>query len=490
MPRSRMPPWYASLQRLSPLILVSLIAVLLMTLAVAALSEVSARRAQESNARIGQVLLRLEALSDLRGLMVDAETGQRGYLLTRDPAYLEPFSFAAQALPEALVRLRALSAGAPQVEEALTRASALMAEQLTAVSNVVRAYDESGDRAAAVALMQSDDGRRVTDSLRAELATLDALTRAELDGLQSDRIAAARWSRARLLVMTLLSLGLLLMLTRQFAASALRQERRRFAAEHEAKALERLVAARTRELSQLSTHLQEIAEKEKSELTHDLHDELGGLITAAKMDLSWLQGRLDEPVIQQRLVQLGKALDEAMDVKRRVVGDLRPSLLDHFGLATALRAYLDAACRKATLQCELHLDAELDTLVPKDTAIALFRVVQEAFTNVVRHAGANTVHVELRCEPARYFLSIRDDGCGFDSTSPAFRWSHGVTGMRHRIRALGGAFFIDSAPGQGTHLRAEVPRDADHMRAADTHLERASATSALSSAMSRILSRK
>src|ERR1700681_328832 len=115
---------------------------------------------------------------------------------------------------------------------------------------------------------------------------------------------------------------------------------------------EKLLEVRTRELSELSTHLQNFAEKEKSELARNLHNELGGLLTAAKMDLSWLQARPDQPLSAQRLAQLGDALDEAMNVKRRVVEHLRPSLLDHFGLATALRAHVDATCARANLKIE------------------------------------------------------------------------------------------------------------------------------------------
>jgi signal transduction histidine kinase len=482
-------PWYSTLRLLPPLIWIPVIAVLLMSLAIAAMSELSARRAHSNNARISQVLLRLGALADIRTLIVDAETGQRGYLLTGEPVFLEPFTQAARGMPDSMARLRELSAASGQVEEALDRASVLMAERLTGLSNIVRAYETSGTEAA-LALMKSAEDRRVMDSLRAELATLDALTRAELDTLQSERLAAARWSRARLLVMTLVSLGLLVMLTRQFAIAALRQERRRSAAEHEARKLELLVAARTSELSRLSTHLQDYAEKEKSELAHDLHDELGGLLTAAKMDLSWLEGRLSEAAVQQRLTQLGRALDEAMDVKRRVVEDLRPSLLDHFGLATALRAYLDASCRKCTISCELVIDDSLDAAVPKEAAIALFRVAQEAFTNVVRHAAARKIRVELAGDADQFLLSIEDDGCGFDVTSPAVRASHGILGMRHRIGALNGRFFLDSAAGRGTRLRVEIPRDDAQPRAEDIHLERASATSGFSSEMSRILSRK
>lgn len=226
--------------------------------------------------------------------------------------------------------------------------------------------------------------------------------------------------------------------------------------ERHAKDLESLVEARTRELSALSTHLQELSEKEKSELARNLHDELGGLLTAAKMDLSWLQSRVTDPALQERLAQLGAVLDEAMDLKRRVVEDLRPSLLDHFGLPTALRAYADSACLKAGLRAVLVLPED-SAPMRRDIAIALFRIVQEGITNIIRHAGAQSVALRLALEGDLCQISLSDDGCGFDAAEPKFRWSHGITGMRQRVRALGGQFEIESAPGAGTTLRVSIP---------------------------------
>ncbi|HUN77020.1 MAG TPA: sensor histidine kinase [Steroidobacteraceae bacterium] len=211
------------------------------------------------------------------------------------------------------------------------------------------------------------------------------------------------------------------------------------------------------ELSALSTHLQELAEKEKSVLARNLHDQLGGLLTAAKMDASWLQGRVgDDPAVQQRLQQLGNVLDEAMDVKRRVVEELRPSLLDHFGLPTALRAYLESVSAKSGLVCEMTIAEEAD--VPSDAAIGLFRVAQEAMTNVLRHASARCVCVTLACDQHGYSLRVADDGRGIDLASGDFRRSHGLTGMRHRVRALGGELALHSTPGRGTILEVEIPR--------------------------------
>jgi signal transduction histidine kinase len=220
--------------------------------------------------------------------------------------------------------------------------------------------------------------------------------------------------------------------------------------------IDRLVEARTRELSALSSHLQNLAEKEKSQLARTLHDELGGLLTAAKMDLSWLQSRVDAPAHQERLAQLGSVLDEAMGLKRRVVEDLRPSLLDHFGLATALRAYVDSSCAKANVQTDIRLPEDGDP-IPKDIAITLFRIVQEGVNNIVRHASAKHVTLEVTTTGDEYTITLKDDGRGFHLNSERNGWPHGIMGMQHRVRALGGRFSLESAPGHGTTLRVVVP---------------------------------
>jgi signal transduction histidine kinase len=215
------------------------------------------------------------------------------------------------------------------------------------------------------------------------------------------------------------------------------------------------VEDRTRELSALSNHLQALSEREKSELARKLHDELGGLLTAAKMDLSWLQARLEGAAIQERLAQLGSVLDEAMDLKRRVVEELRPSLLDHFGLPTALRTYVESTCAKAGLTPVIVM---IDCVsMSKDAAIALFRIVQGGLVNIIRHAKAKTVKLELSGDERHCVMTLTDDGHGFDSNSPQFRWSHGLMGMRQRADSLGGRLDIESRVGAGTRLRVEIP---------------------------------
>jgi signal transduction histidine kinase len=259
------------------------------------------------------------------------------------------------------------------------------------------------------------------------------------------------------IAMTLVSLLLLAATTALLMTDAAHRERERLAAERQGAEFEKLLELRTRELSELSTHLQELAEQEKSELARHLHDELGGLLTAAKMDLSWMQSRLSEAPYGARLSQLGTVLDEAMDLKRRVVEQLRPSLLDHFGLPTALRAHVESVCTKASLQYEVTMSDDADT-IPKECAIALFRVIQEGLTNIVRHANARQVRLALTSDDKRFLILLIDDGSGMQLNDARFRWSHGLAGMRQRVQALGGQFAIESSPSEGTTLRIEVPK--------------------------------
>jgi signal transduction histidine kinase len=259
------------------------------------------------------------------------------------------------------------------------------------------------------------------------------------------------------IAMALVSLTLLFATTGLLMADAARRERERVAAARQGAEFEKLLELRTRELSELSTHLQELAEKEKSELARNLHDELGGLLTAAKMDLSWMQSRLSEVPYGARLTQLGTVLDDAMDLKRRVVEQLRPSLLDHFGLPTALRAHVESVCAQASLQYEVTMSDDAET-IPKECAIALFRVIQEGLTNIVRHENARHVRLALTSDDKRFLILLIDDGSGMKLDDARFRWSHGLAGMRQRVQALGGQFAIESSPAAGTTLRIEVPK--------------------------------
>ena len=223
------------------------------------------------------------------------------------------------------------------------------------------------------------------------------------------------------------------------------------------RALVKRLAAENASLASLSDFLQTHTEREKASLARELHDSLGGILTPAKMDLAWLEARLgNDPQFQERLKRLGALIDEGIDLKRRIIEKLRPSLLDHLGLASALQWYVDDACRAAKLDCKMRISDRLERLAP-DLEIALFRVVQESLANVVKHAQAKTVDFWLDRSEKGLHLTIADDGVGIEDLPRARGLSHGLAGIAHRVRSMSGTFDVVSAPGGGTKVEIYVP---------------------------------
>jgi signal transduction histidine kinase len=212
------------------------------------------------------------------------------------------------------------------------------------------------------------------------------------------------------------------------------------------------------ETSALSAFLQTSAEREKASLARELHDELGGILTPAKMDLAWLQARLgSNPEYAERMRRLGLLIDQGIDLKRRVIERLRPSLLDHLGLAAAIQWYTEEVCRDSGLECDIRVAPTFERL-PADLEIAFYRLVQDSLSNVVRHAQAKKVTVSLQRTQDALALEVSDDGIGIGDLAAARRLSYGMSSMRQRVRAMGGSFEVTSTPGQGTRVRALVPR--------------------------------
>jgi signal transduction histidine kinase len=222
--------------------------------------------------------------------------------------------------------------------------------------------------------------------------------------------------------------------------------------------LEHQVAERTRELTALSTHLQGVSELEKSALSRELHDELGGLLVAARMDLSWLQQRLptSDPAIEQRFKRIHEYLSAGVDLKRRVVEELRPTLLDNMGLFTALRWQFKESCRRNGLQCTEAIP-EVELKFDPDAAIGVFRIAQEALMNILKHADARSADLTIDVQESSFTLRISDDGKGIVVDRLRNLTSHGLASMKHRVAALGGAWDVRIRPTGGTVVTARIP---------------------------------
>jgi signal transduction histidine kinase len=222
-------------------------------------------------------------------------------------------------------------------------------------------------------------------------------------------------------------------------------------------ALVALQLADSAALDSLSSFLQAGGERDKAALARELHDSLGGILTPAKMDVAWLEGRLgNHAEYGTRMKRLSALIDQGIDLKRRIIENLRPSLLDHLGLASALQWHIAEACRAADIHCRVHIGDTLERM-PPDVEIALYRVVQEGLANVTRHAGAGSVEVTLERVEGGLRLSILDNGVGMADVERSRRGAHGLEGMSHRVRSLGGTLEVHSAPDKGTRVEAFIP---------------------------------
>jgi signal transduction histidine kinase len=223
--------------------------------------------------------------------------------------------------------------------------------------------------------------------------------------------------------------------------------------------LQREILLRTGELTNLAKYLQTIREDEKSNLARELHDELGALLTAAKLDIARLKRSLGElsPDAQARMNHLGATINAGIGLKRRIIEDLRPSSLSNLGLLAALEIQVQEFEERSGLQIVADLQA---VTVPAQADIVIYRFVQEALTNIVKHAKATQVAVTLKEVDKQVYLAVIDNGVGMAQAQAKKQSVHGLLGMRYRIEALSGRMSVSpSLFGKGLRLEAWLPID-------------------------------
>ena len=218
-----------------------------------------------------------------------------------------------------------------------------------------------------------------------------------------------------------------------------------------------------RDLQRLSTELINAQEDERRRLSRELHDEMGQALTMMSINLAAIEKELPSelaPTIRERLAETTSLADQTLDQIRELSLDLRPSTLDELGLVPTLRWYVNRYTRRLNIEVELEAIDFEERLTP-EMETAVYRVVQEALTNVARHAQASRVHVRLERKESAVVAFINDNGKGFDAEkitgSEAPEHGVGLLGIRERVSSLGGSFSIQSGPGQGTRLTIEIP---------------------------------
>ena len=393
---------------------------------------------------------RLRGIAELTYASMDVESAQRGYLLTGDRKYIEPYE---QGRKTALERADDLidrydkteAQEVPVLKAVRTRLEIKFDE----TDQTIRMMAEGKPRDA-LATVKTDTGLYYMREIRDEL---EGLRGREVERLNATLVA---WNNG-LRVNTYINLAttvftvVLLMLVGLLST---REIRRRAAA---ADKLRGLVEQATVELRELSAHMLRIGEFEKSSLARELHDELGGLLVTMRMDLSNLRRRVSLPDAdaEARWRRLDGALAAGVELKRRVIEDLRPTLLDNLGLVAALRWQAEQRCSQGRLALDLDLPDE-EPVLSGDASIAIFRCVQEILSNVLKHAQATRVKLSLRARD-HLFVIVEDDGVGLPEGATQRAGSHGLKQMVFRMQAVGGVFYTEPVAPHGTRTGLTIP---------------------------------
>jgi signal transduction histidine kinase len=393
-------------------------------------------------------------IQELSRSIVDAEAGQRGYLLTRRDEYLEPYRQALGRIDTSYALLNAHFGTEAEPREILTRLHALTDTKLSELALTMRLLDE-GRTQTSKAILLTDIGKEKMDAIRDVSAELLAYQTRVATASRTTLYHTLLLGRIGVALVSALSLIALFFYLRQSQALKDQELALQKVVQVERDRLEQEVHQRTAELRELAHHLQTAREDERHRLARNLHDDLGSLLTSAKLDAARIKPRLagTPPETQELLAHLVGTLNSGIALGRSIIEDLRPSALSNLGLVATLeilaREYADTS--EAKLHCTLA-----QVQLKASTELMVYRLVQEAITNIRKYAKARNVWVELVAQQDLVEISVRDDGVGFNAALKASS-GYGLVGMRFRVEAEGGSLYIVSTPGKGTHIRATLP---------------------------------
>jgi signal transduction histidine kinase len=211
------------------------------------------------------------------------------------------------------------------------------------------------------------------------------------------------------------------------------------------------------QLKALTGHLQFVREEERTRIAREVHDELGQSLTALKLDLSWLLGRLPhERSLQKKIKEMSGQVDETIHAVRRIATELRPGVLDSLGLSAAIEWQTMDFQERTGIKCDVTIDLK-EAIRDKEFSTACFRILQETLTNVIRHSDATQVEVRLAQVDKEIILTVRDNGRGISEKDVVHPRSIGLIGMRERVARVGGEVFFFGLPGRGTTVTMRVP---------------------------------
>ena len=403
-------------------------------------------------------------LHELKIDLLQAESAQRGYLLTSRDAYVAPFNLAIKQARNHLKTSEALLDESQIAENKssnldLLKAISASVEAKSAEMMLVVKLVEHNKIAEAQQIVNLDMGRlemqkfiNTTDQF---IETLSSEIKVRLVERRNSVNLARLSSISGAIILILLVIMVIQQLLKELATkSHLQQQALKENADYEVK-----LKQQTKLLRSMALDYQADVERERQKLSRELHDELGSIFTATKMDLAWCIKKLTDiaPDVAQKLVKTTSYVDQGIQYQRHIVQELHPSMISTFGFWPALNALIKDAAERNKWRLSLNLPDET-TPLNETISLVTYRIVQESLNNANKYAKATAINVDVMLDDHHIKLEVSDNGIGVDMQS-LDGLTHGLSGMRHRVQAIGGHFEMLSSPSQGVLIRALIPLD-------------------------------
>ncbi len=390
-----------------------------------------------------------------------AESAQRGYLLTRSESYFEPYDEATKQMGQQLqninqllnhtnlVRHPVIQTTMNELVNSIVKKSAEMSVTIDFAKK--RQFDK------ALAVVKLDSGIKESRNIEVLSRQFEQLVLDYRDEVANARDTTRKFMRWFVMACPLIFVSLVVLVIRRLLRELAEKANLYVRLTDENAEYERNIQRLTTTVQGQALLAQTNIEHERYQLSRELHDELGSLLTAIKMDISWAIKHLKDqlPQVTEKLKKTNQYLDRSINFKREIVQNLHPAMIKSFGLIASLQNLIDEAKVRNQWQMDIIMP-EQEMAINETVSLIVYRLVQESLNNCSKYAKATEVSVHLMHDEQHIKLEIADNGIGFDPDKLT-NSTHGISGMSNRVESIGGHYEISSAPQQGTSTRVLLP---------------------------------
>ncbi len=417
---------------------------------------------------ISQIRINIVTLNQLKTNLYKAESAQRGYLYTKRETHVDPFNKALNDARDNITKIEDMvirtSSGQNQIEErdwmkAISASLEAKAAEMKVTLNLAR----TGKTQEAKQVMNLDESLVEMQKFMGYTDIVINNQNKALNAKISEQKHTVLIARLSIFGGALVLIWIVVLVIKQLLAEIAIKSHLQKRLSQENVIYEEKLQIQTKLLRSLALDYQADVERERQKLARELHDELGSIFTATKMDIAWVMKKMKDITpdiaadVVSKLRKTSSYVDQGIQYKRNIVQELHPSILTTFGFWPALQSLVQDAAERNQWQLTLNLPDE-NTQLNETISLVAYRIVQETLNNANKYAKASKVSVDVIVDAQHIKLEIEDNGIGVDMNALDGH-THGLSGMRHRVLAIGGHFEILSEPGKGVLTRALIPID-------------------------------